>query len=109
MKNKEQFAEHIAHLTAKFISRESNRTNLITITRAEINEKKTVCTIFFSVFPESDEANAQIFMKRAASGLREFLQREQGVFRVPHLEMQLDLGDKNRQRIEALSKTIPAN
>jgi ribosome-binding factor A len=106
MKSKEQFAEHIAHLAAKYISRESNRTNLITVTRAEINEKKTVCTVYFSVFPESDEANAQIFMKRAAAGLREFLQREQGVFRVPHLEMELDLGDKHRRKIDALSKTI---
>jgi ribosome-binding factor A len=107
MKSKEQFAEHIAHLAAKFISRESNRTSLITVTRAEINEKKTVCSIFFTVLPDSEERSAEIFMKRSAGDLRTFLQREEGVFRVPHLEMCLDAGDKHRRKIDELSKTLP--
>lgn len=107
MKSKEQFAEHIAHLAAKFISRESNRTSLITITRAEINDKKTVCSVFFSVFPEAEEKNAEIFMKRSAGDLRTFLQREEGVFRVPHIEMVLDVGEKHRRKIDELSRTIP--
>jgi ribosome-binding factor A len=107
MKSKEQFAEHIAHLAAKFISRASNRTSLITITRAEINDKKTVCTVYFSVLPDAEEASASIFMKRMAGDLRTFLQREENVFRVPHLEMELDLGDKHRRKIDELSKTMP--
>lgn len=107
MKNKGQFAEHIAHLAAQYVSRASNRTSLITITRAEINEKMTVCTIFFTVFPESEEENASIFMKRSASDMRHFMRTEGKIIRVPHLELIVDAGEKHRRRMDELSKKIP--
>lgn len=104
MKNKQQFAEHLAHVAAQFVSRESNRTSLITITRADVNEKMTVCTLFYTVFPESEEANAEIFMKRIAGDMRQYMRHEAGIMRVPHIEPIIDAGDKHRRKMEELMK-----
>jgi ribosome-binding factor A len=107
MKNKEQFGEKLAQLAAQFVSLNSNRTSLITVTRALINERKTVCTIYFSVFPEKDEQNALIFMKRSAGDLKLFMREKGNVIRAPHIEMEIDAGDKHRRKIEEVAKTIP--
>ena len=108
MKHKEQFTEHIAHLAAQFISRESNRTSLITVTRAEISDKLSAITIMVSVFPESDEENATIFLKRLAGPFRHYLQENARMMRVPHITFEIDYGEKNRLRLEEIAKTIPA-
>jgi ribosome-binding factor A len=108
MKHKEQLAEHLAHLAAQFISRESNRTSLITVTRAEISDKLSAITIMVSVFPESDEENATIFLKRLAGPFRHYLQENARMMRVPHITFEIDYGEKNRLRLEEIAKTIPA-
>jgi ribosome-binding factor A len=107
MKNKEQYAEHIAHKAADFLSRESNRTSLITVTRADVTEKMSVVHVYCSVFPESDEANAYIFLQRKAGEFRQYLMHEQKMVRVPHVNFVIDLGEKNRVRLEEISKITP--
>lgn len=107
MKNKDQYAEHIAHLAAEFLSRESNRTSLITVTRALVTEKMTVVSVYCSVFPESDEANALIFLKRMAGEFRQFMMHEHRMVRVPHVNFEIDYGEKNRVRLEEISKLVP--
>ena len=107
MKSKEQYAEHIAHLAAEFLSRESNRTSLITVTRADVTDKMTVANIYCSVFPESDEANALIFLKRMAGECKQYLMHEHRMVRVPHINFVIDYGEKNRVRLEEISKVTP--
>jgi ribosome-binding factor A len=107
MKSKEQYAEHIAHLAAQFLSRESNRTSLITVTRADITEKMTVANIYCSVFAESDEASALIFLKRMAGECRQYLMHEHKMVRVPHINFEIDYGEKNRVRLDEIAKITP--
>ena len=107
MKTKEQYAEHIAHLAAAFLSRESNRTSLITVTRADVTDKMTVATIYCSVFPESEEPNALIFLKRMAGEFKHHLMHERSMVRVPHIDFVIDFGEKNRIRLEEISKITP--
>jgi ribosome-binding factor A len=107
MKSKEQYAEHIAHLAAEFLSRESNRTSLITVTRADVTDKMTVANIYCSVFPESDEANALIFLKRMAGECKHYLMHEHRMVRVPHINFVIDYGEKNRVRLDEVSKVTP--
>jgi ribosome-binding factor A len=108
MDHSKQREEHIAHLAAQFLNRESNRTSLITVTRASINDKATVCAIFVSILPVSEEANAEIFLKRMAGPLKQYIQHEGGMQRVPHIAFVIDAGEKNRARIEELSQSIKA-
>ncbi len=107
MKSKEQYAEHIAHLAAQFLSRESNRTSLITVTRADVTDKMTVANVYCSVFPESEEANALIFLKRMAGECKQYLMHEHRMVRVPHINFEIDYGEKNRVRLEEISKITP--
>ncbi len=107
MKTKEQYAEHIAHLAAAFLSRESNRTSLITVTRADVTDKMTVATIYCSVFPESEEPNALIFLKRMAGEFKHYLMHEHLMVRVPHINFEIDFGEKNRLRLEEVAKITP--
>ncbi len=107
MKSKEQYAEHIAHLAAQFLSRASNRTSLITVTRADVTDKMTVATVYCSVFPESEEANAHIFLKRMAGECKQYLMHEHRMVRVPHINFEIDYGEKNRVRLEEISKITP--
>ena len=106
MKNADQRTEHIAHLAAQFLNRESNRTSLITVTRAILSDTGTSCTIFVSVLPVSGEPAAKIFLMRMAGPLKQYLMHEGGVQRAPHIMFEIDAGEKNRVRIEELSKQV---
>lgn len=106
MDHKKQRSEHIAHLAAQFINRESNRTSLITVTRAELSDKGTTCAIFVSILPAKEEENAMIFLMRMAGELKHFIMEHGGMQHVPHITFLVDVGEKNRQRIEDISKDI---
>jgi ribosome-binding factor A len=109
MKHPHQLEEKIAHVTAAFLNEISNKTSLITITRAQLNERKTVCTLFFVVLPDTEEENALIFMKRSAGDLRHYLRSHGGMMRVPHIEMCIDIGDKHRRLMDTVSRQITPN
>jgi len=58
----ERQAEALRTAAAEFLSREANRNNLITVTRAEMSGDGKRATIFITVFPESGETeNVAIF------------------------------------------------
>ncbi|MFZ2593382.1 MAG: hypothetical protein WAX38_01245 [Minisyncoccia bacterium] len=107
MDKKVRLAEHLAHLAAEFFNRESNRTSLITVTRAEFTDRMARITIFISVFPEKSENDSLIFAKRYAGEFREYLKTVARIQHLPHIDMQLDYGEKNRLRLEALTRTMP--
>jgi len=93
----------IISLANDFISRESNRQTLITITRADIAPKLDKSTIYISVFPDKDEALALDFLKRKRSDLRNFVKEKSRLRVIPMFDFAIDLGEKNRQRIDEIS------
>ena len=62
-------------------------------------------TVFFSVLPESAEATVLNFAKRNRSEFREFLKEHTGLGRLPTVDFEVDYGEKNRQRIDDLTRT----
>lgn len=92
----------LKQLSAKFIETESNKTSLITVTNAEISPDLKQGTIFVSVFPEDKEEFAVNFLKRKRKDLREFIKKRMKTAVIPFLDVELDLGEKNRQLIEKL-------
>lgn len=101
----QKIEELIAHLAAEFFSRESNRTSLITVTRAAISDKLTTATILFTVLPESKEHEALEFMKRNATEFRDYLKEHSKMRKLPFINFEIDVGEKNRQRIDIISAT----
>lgn len=98
----EKVANYIKELAAGFLGRESSRTSLITVTSANISPDLKRATIFITVLPGSKEKDALEFTKRKRSELREFLKKNMTTKNIPFVDIAIDLGEKNRQKIDEL-------
>ena len=98
----ERFAQVIKEISAQFLTQESNKTSLITITRASVSPDRRKATIFVSVMPKDKEKAALDFLKRQRKGLQEYLRKQMTRSNVPLVDVELDLGEANRQRIDEL-------
>ena len=102
MERNEKVAIHIKELAALFLGRENNRTSLITVTGANCSPDMKKATIFITVLPSDKEDNALQFVKRQRGDLREFLKKNLPIKTIPFIDVAIDLGEKNRQKIDEL-------
>ncbi len=100
----DKVANAIKELAALFLERENNRTSLITVTSCSVSPDLKRATIFITVLPDSKEADALNFVKRQLKDLREFLKKNLPIKIIPFLDVAIDLGEKNRQKIDELLK-----
>ena len=100
-----QVSETIAHCAADFFARESNRRSLVTVTRADVSPDLKDVTVFFTVLPESAEPTVLNFAKRNRSEFRAFLREHTSLGRLPTVDFEVDYGEKNRQRIDDLTRS----
>ncbi len=100
----EKHAEALRTAAAEFLSREANRNTLITVTRAEVGDDGRNATVYLTVFPESGEQAALAFANRNRGELGLFLSKRTKGMRIPHFEFVIDVGDKNRRRLDELSQ-----
>ena len=98
----EKVANNIKELSAQFLGRENNRTSLITVSSASVSPDLKRATIFITVLPNSKETSALGFVKRKRGDLREFLKEQMPIKVIPFLDIVIDQGEKNRQRIDEL-------
>lgn len=101
----EKLKELIREKAAEFISSESNRTSLITVTRVDLSSDSKRAFIYISVMPTTSENAVIDFLKRQRRELRAHLQKEIKAGRIPFLEVLIDMGEKNRQRIDEISNS----
>lgn len=85
------------------MAREANRNTLITVTRTEMSEDGKRATIYITVLPEEGEAGALKFANRNRGELGKFLSERTRGMRIPQFEFAIDIGDKNRRRLDELS------
>ncbi len=101
----QQITEVLARLTAEYIHAHASNASLITVTRANISPDGKNATVFVSVLPESSEDSAMDFLRRSRADIRDFIKIHTALRVLPFLDIQLDYGEKNRQRVhEALSQ-----
>jgi len=100
-----QIAETIAHAAGDFFARESNRESLLTVTRADVSPDLKNVTIFFTVLPEQFEETALHFAKRNRTDFREYLKTHTVMKFLPTIDFEIDFGEKNRQRIDDLTRS----
>ncbi len=98
----EKVSNLVKELSANFLSRVVNNTSLITITRCTVSPDLKKGTIFFTVLPLKKEPEALEFVKRQRGELREFLKKNMNTKAVPFIDFEIDLGEKNRQKIDEL-------
>jgi ribosome-binding factor A len=98
----EKVANQIKELAAQFLGRENNKSSLITVTTATTSPDLKRATIFITVLPDSKENAALGFVKRNLKEMREFLKKNMPIKIIPFLDVEIDLGEKNRQKIDEL-------
>lgn len=92
----------IKEKTALFLNRENNGTSLITVTSATVSPDLKKATIFITVLPDKFENTALLFAKRKRPEIREFLKKHMMTKVIPFIEIEVDRGEKNRQKIDEL-------
>lgn len=98
----EKVANLIKELSAQFLERENNHTSLITVTSCNTSPDLKRATIFITVLPDEKEHDALDFAKRKRADLRQYLKKNMTTKIVPFIDIQIDRGEKNRQKIDEL-------
>ncbi|MEI6304942.1 MAG: hypothetical protein WCP09_02915 [Candidatus Taylorbacteria bacterium] len=98
--------EILRELAASFFSRESNRTSLITVTDIEIRSHGATAVILATVMPENQEEVAIEFMRRQLTDFKEYVMNNSRIQRIPFFQVALDKGEKNRQRLDEITKSV---
>ena len=94
----------IGRLAAEFFLREGGKQSLIKVTNTLVSDDMKYATIFFTTLPSDKEQEALLLARRRAGDVRKFIEEHARMGHVPFLHFAIDLGEKNRQRIEELSK-----
>ncbi len=98
-----RMAEIISRASANFLEKNSNKASMITVTKTEILNKGKKALIFISVFPAEKSKDALAFAKRKRTEMRIFLKEETNLPIIPFVDILIDRGELNRQKIEDLS------
>jgi ribosome-binding factor A len=98
----DKLPELLARLAAEFLSEQSNRTSLITITGSKLSGDGKLITLLYTVLPDNQEAAAQDFLDRQRKHFKEYVQEKSRLGRVPHISFKIDQGERNRQKIDLL-------
>jgi ribosome-binding factor A len=107
MSIKDEKEEHLlTHLAATYIAREAGRETLITPTRTELSRNRKNATIYVSVYPTDDTDNALTFLARHKDLFREDLKKTSRLAILPYITFALDVGERNRQRLDELSREV---
>lgn len=95
--------DELRSLAGRFLMLNANTSSLLTVTHVAVTKDAKMATIYFTVFPVSFEETALLFAKRKRSEFKQFIRDNSRIPRIPHIDFEIDLGEKNRQRIDELS------
>ena len=93
-------------MASKFFEEESSGSALITVTDANLSDDEKAATIFFTVFPDEKEKAVLDFAKRKRSDFKHYVRSESALGRIPFFDFEIDLGEKNRQKIDTISHDL---
>ena len=100
----EKIKNQIKELAAIHIERIAGVTSLITVTRVVLSEDKKHAKIMISVLPRDKEKAAYGFIRRNLGEIRKNISKSLKINPLPYLEVEIDEGEKNRQKIDELLK-----
>jgi len=101
----EKIKNNIKELAATYIEREAGPTSMITVTRVILSPDGKRAMIMISVLPREKENAAYGFIKRNLGELRKNIAKSLKINPIPFLDVQIDEGEKHRQRIDELLKS----
>jgi ribosome-binding factor A len=98
----EKVQEEIHHLASEFVSRESNRDALITVTRTMVSDDAKYATILFTTLPEQKEEAVLDFLKRKRAEFKQHVMKKSKIGRVPFFDFQIDKGQKSANALYSI-------
>lgn len=98
----EQIKKIVKEGCAKYLQTVTNGTSMITVTDATVSPDMRKAKIFISVLPISGEESALNFAKRNRNEMRSYLREHMSSRNIPFLDVEIDQGEKNRQKIDDL-------
>ena len=102
-------ASLLREIIADFIQQEANTNPLITVTYVTTSLDYRHITAFFTTVPSGKEKDAEIFLKRSGSELRSYIKKHSNLKIVPFIDFMVDYGERHRQHIDEISRTIENN
>ena len=102
----DRLTSYIKESSAEFIQKESNGKSLITVTDVMLSNDNKRATILVSVLPATQEPAVLDFLKRNISELRAFISNKTKIGVIPFLDVKIDFGEKNRQRLDEISNSL---
>ena len=91
---------------ASFIREEANTDPLITVTNLSVSPNYRDVSVFFTTLPEGKEEQALIFLKRKGSDFRNYIKKHARLKYIPHINFEIDYGERHRQHIDAVAHRI---
>lgn len=91
-------------LAAEFFTREASPRSLITITDASISPDFKRATIYMTTIPTDEESRALDFARRKRTDLRTYIGARAKLRSLPVIEVKIDEGERNRQKIDELAR-----
>lgn len=101
----EKVESSIKGIAAAYFGREAGRTSLLTVTNCSVSDDMRSATIYITVMPADQELNALNFAKRKRKELRDAVKKNLKLRNVPFVEVEIDKGEKHRQRIDELLRS----
>jgi ribosome-binding factor A len=95
----------IKRLSAQFIESISNQTSLITVTDVHLSTDSKKAVVLITVLPNDKEETVIDFLKRNRPEMRDYIREHAKMGLIPFLDIKIDEGEKNRQRIDGLLKS----
>ena len=75
---------------------------MITVTSADVSKDLKNANILITVLPQEKEKSALDFAKRMRGDMRTDIKKRLPIKTIPFVEIEIDEGEKNRQRIESV-------
>ena len=98
----ERAVEYIRQAVATFLSGESNRESLITVTSVNLSKDNAHSTIFVTVYPDEKTNAALDFLNRKRDDVRDYVKAHTKLRRIPFFNFEIDAGEKHRQHMDEL-------
>ncbi len=86
----EKISRLIKKLAAEFLSKEADRTSIITITRANISKDLKNATIYLTIYPQASEKSALNFAKRKRTEFKKYARKKIRMKRIPSFDFNID-------------------
>ncbi len=99
----EKVKEEIHRLASEYVSHESNRDALITVTHTLVSDDAKYATILFTTLPEKKEDAVLDFLKRKRKEFKQYVMKHSKIGRVPFFDFEIDKGQKSANEIYTVS------